>query len=394
MQHATLLVGLSNRGHAWAKTLEDHDRFFIKGISEINQQLLPETGEKYEIPPTNRFTDYQMALDSGQFEVVVLVVPSHLHCSMATLALEAGLHVLVEKPFALRMGEAEEVVQLADRVNKSLTVVQNYRYKENFLELARQIARKPLGQLLAVMGDFRSWRQPKADHELAYPNPMMTIQGVHFLDTLRAILPSPITKVHSVGHRSQLSGWEIPPSGIYSCNVKMEFPSPLPVVTIQKRPSPDIMGSGAFPVNTAISLSTRTARSHIKPKTIKSRFLRPAPMPNRENIFCSIPCITPSPPAPPHQPAAPIISRPSSSSSRSIPQLVFPQTPSPNLRSSESSADLLNDHRIIFAVLNPGKIKFDKFSVFLSRSHRVWHLFLIDLRGFAMRLEHFYSVNA
>lgn len=208
MQHATLLVGLSNRGHAWAKTLEDHDRFFIKGISEIDQQCLHETGEKFEIPQACRFTDYQMALDSGQFEVVVLVVPSHLHCSMAVLALEAGLHVLVEKPFALRMAEAEEVVQLADRVNKSLTVVQNYRYKENFLELARQIARKPLGQLLAVMGDFRSWRQPKADHELAYPNPMMTIQGVHFLDTLRAILPSPITKVHSVGHRSQLSGWE------------------------------------------------------------------------------------------------------------------------------------------------------------------------------------------
>ena len=208
--HATLLAGLGGRGRTWAKALVEHDQFSIEGLLDIDRPVLERTGAELGIPSDCRYTDYQEALSSGRFDVVVLVVPSHLHCAMAKLALEAHVHVLVEKPFALNMKEAEETVELAAKMDTSLTVVQNYRYKETQLELARLLALEPLGELVAVNGEFRIWRQPKADYELAFPNPMMVIQGIHFLDGLRAILPSPIKGVHAVGHRSPISGWQNP----------------------------------------------------------------------------------------------------------------------------------------------------------------------------------------
>ena len=210
MAHGTLLAGLGGRGRTWAKTLIEHDQFSIEGLLDIDRPAIERIGAELGVPSEYRYTDYQEALSSGKFDVVVLVVPSHLHCAMAKLALEARVHVLVEKPFALNMTEAEETVELAAKMDTSLTVVQNYRYGPTQLELARQISLKPLGELVAVAGEFRIWRQPKADYELAFPNPMLVIQGIHFLDGLRAILPSPIKEVHAVGHRSPISGWQNP----------------------------------------------------------------------------------------------------------------------------------------------------------------------------------------
>ena len=84
--------------------------------------------------------------DPGVDLVIITSIPS-THYTFARAALESGKHVVVEKPFVTTSAEGQELVSLAAKQGKSLTVYQNRRWDVDFLTLQTLLAEKNLGAI-------------------------------------------------------------------------------------------------------------------------------------------------------------------------------------------------------------------------------------------------------
>ncbi|NKB72581.1 MAG: hypothetical protein GKR89_36355 [Candidatus Latescibacteria bacterium] len=106
------VVGLRGIGGQHVKNLAQHSRARLAGVADINFQLRTEAAQTHGV---QSYDDYRHLLENAQLDAVVLAVPHHLHAPMALEALEAGLHVFVEKPIANRVSEADQMVALAKK---------------------------------------------------------------------------------------------------------------------------------------------------------------------------------------------------------------------------------------------------------------------------------------
>jgi predicted dehydrogenase len=88
-------------------------------------------------PARARISDYRKVL--GSVQAAVIAVPTTLHCEVGRACLEKGVHVLIEKPLAATLEEADELVALARQKNLVLQVGHVQRYSNAFQALARRV---------------------------------------------------------------------------------------------------------------------------------------------------------------------------------------------------------------------------------------------------------------
>src|SRR5262245_22394403 len=93
------------------------------------------------------FTDPKELLRLPGLQAVSVALPNFLHAPVTIAALNAGLHVMCEKPLALNAQEAEEMVATARRVGKLLMVHFNTRFNETSLLVKQAIEAGELGEL-------------------------------------------------------------------------------------------------------------------------------------------------------------------------------------------------------------------------------------------------------
>lgn len=91
-------------------------------------------------------------------ELVIVNTPNHLHYEQCKQALEAGKHVISEKPFVPTAAQARELIELARRRNLLLTVYQNRRFDGDFLTLQQLIASGALGRIVELESAFQRYR--------------------------------------------------------------------------------------------------------------------------------------------------------------------------------------------------------------------------------------------
>jgi scyllo-inositol 2-dehydrogenase (NADP+) len=96
--------------------------------------------------------------ERGEFDLVVVATPNRTHVPLARAALEAGLAVVVDKPFAPKAAEARELVELANDRDVMLTVFQNRRWDGDFLTARDLVERGELGRVLRFESRFERWR--------------------------------------------------------------------------------------------------------------------------------------------------------------------------------------------------------------------------------------------
>ena len=80
-------------------------------------------------------------------ELVIINTPNETHFPFASQALEAGKHVIVEKPFTVNVQEAEKLIDLAIKKNKLLTVFQNRRWDGDFMTIKKVLNNKLVGKV-------------------------------------------------------------------------------------------------------------------------------------------------------------------------------------------------------------------------------------------------------
>ncbi|RIV85630.1 oxidoreductase [Aurantiacibacter zhengii] len=95
--------------------------------------------------------------------LVVVSSPDHLHGEHAIAALQAGKHVLVDKPFATSLADARRVSEVAEEQGRLLTVFQNRRWDADFLTLRRLLDAGELGDVVHFESHFDRWRPDVAE---------------------------------------------------------------------------------------------------------------------------------------------------------------------------------------------------------------------------------------
>lgn len=100
----------------------------------------------------------QLFADPDGIDLAVIATPNSTHETLAVRALEAGIPVVVDKPFALTADEGLEVIAAAERAGVALSVFQNRRWDSDFLTLRRLIEAGELGQVRRFESRFERWR--------------------------------------------------------------------------------------------------------------------------------------------------------------------------------------------------------------------------------------------
>ena len=107
--------------------------------------------------------DLAAALADPEIDLVVIATPNDLHAPQAHQALEAGKHVVVDKPFTLTVQEAEAVIAHARSANRLLSVFHNRRWDADFLTLQRLIGEGTLGRIRQFTSHYDRFRPTVRD---------------------------------------------------------------------------------------------------------------------------------------------------------------------------------------------------------------------------------------
>lgn len=116
-----------------------------------------------------QFTDVSVCAEPAQvfddpaIDAVVIATPNDLHAPLALAALDAGKHVLVDKPFALDASEAERILKAAEASARVATVFQNRRFDADFLTLRALLQAGTLGAIAECHSHFDRFRPQVRD---------------------------------------------------------------------------------------------------------------------------------------------------------------------------------------------------------------------------------------
>lgn len=168
----------------------------LVGLAGLEADALTSLGETYGIGADGLFPSWQDLVSSGGLDVVSIATPTTLHAPIAVSALDAGLHVLSEKPMAENATVARTMVEAAERNDRVLDVSFNHRRRGDVQALKKIVDAGLLGQIYyAKAGWLRregipglgSWFTRRAT---AGGGPLMDI-GVHMLDMALYLLGEP-----------------------------------------------------------------------------------------------------------------------------------------------------------------------------------------------------------
>ena len=147
------LVGCGRMSHAWLGLLAERDDVEIVALVDPDAAAAERKKGKYGLA-AGVYADLGEALEAvGPDLVLDVAVPEARH-AIVTRALEAGCHVLSEKPMAATLEEAQDLVRVADVAKRSFSVLQNRRYLEPMRSLRGLVEDGTIGRPGFIGADF------------------------------------------------------------------------------------------------------------------------------------------------------------------------------------------------------------------------------------------------
>lgn len=204
--------------HAAAYRQNPHTE--LSFLCDTDSNRLNEVSDELGVSKTT--ADYRELLDDESIQIVSIATPDMLHREMAVAALEAGKHVLCEKPMALTMDDCSAIVQAADSANTHFMVGQVCRFAPGFVLTHSLVQDGLIGNLFLVESEYAhnytsargvgDWRL----HPLRHP----FIGGAcHAVDLLRWIAGNAV-EVHAYANHFTMKEW--PNDDCIVANMKFE----------------------------------------------------------------------------------------------------------------------------------------------------------------------------
>ena len=174
-----------------APFLQVHPGFDLYAVWERSKKLAQ---EKY--PNVKSYDTLDELLKDEAIELVVVNTPNYTHYDYAKQALQAGKHVVVEKPFTVNSKEGKELIQLAKKKKKKLSVYQNRRYDSDYKAIKNVIQENLLGNVIEAEFHFDRYKEevsPKLHKEVPGPGTGSLYDlGSHLIDQALQLFGDPI----------------------------------------------------------------------------------------------------------------------------------------------------------------------------------------------------------
>lgn len=195
---AILSYGMSGRVFH-APFLHTNSGFRLKAVAERHEK---KAGKRY--PDIISYNSVDELLADDEIELVVVNTPNNTHFDYTLRALDAGKHVLLEKPAAATAAEAKQLFDHAHKVNRHLLLYQNRRWDSGFLQVKEIIESGRLGKLQEVyfrMDRFKRALSPKVFKETAATpgNGLVYDLGAHLVDNAIALFGRPLSFTKTTG---------------------------------------------------------------------------------------------------------------------------------------------------------------------------------------------------
>jgi predicted dehydrogenase len=115
----------------------------LVGVCDTEPLMAKQMAERFNAK--GWFTDVKELLNGSQPDVVHITTPPQSHYSLGKLCLEAGCHIYIEKPFTLDALEAEQLIKIAEELNRKVTVGHNLQFSHAAIRMRRLIRSGYLG---------------------------------------------------------------------------------------------------------------------------------------------------------------------------------------------------------------------------------------------------------
>lgn len=188
------VIGVGNMGQHHTRVLSRLKDVELVGVSDINVELGLDTASKYRV---RFFEDYHNLIE--HVDAVCVAVPTRLHHPVGMNCLSAGIHVLIEKPIAANIAEAESLVNAAAESNCILQVGHIERFNPAFKELHNVLRTE---EVLALEARRMSPYSDRANDVSVVLDLM-----IHDIDLLLELAGSAVIKLSASGSRSANSGY-------------------------------------------------------------------------------------------------------------------------------------------------------------------------------------------
>ena len=195
MNHKLGIIGYGGMGH-----LHHHFSPMIGGLEVVAAYDIDRTrvnlAEDLGLKP---YYELEKILNDSEIEIILVATPNNFHKELSIAALEAGKHVLCEKPVTTNSKDLEEIISVARKTNRQFTVHQQRRWDKDFLTVKKVLDEKIIGEPFFVESRVQGsrgipddWRRTKASG-----GGMMFDWGVHLLDQMMWLIDSPVMEVYA-----------------------------------------------------------------------------------------------------------------------------------------------------------------------------------------------------
>lgn len=188
------VIGVGSMGQKHTRVLSLLKDVELVGVSDVNVERGLDTASKYR---ARFFEDYHELLK--HVDAVCVAVPTLLHHAVGMTCLHAGVHVLIEKPIAASIAEAESLVNAAAESHCILQVGHIERFNPAFQELSKILKTE---ELLALEAHRMSPYSDRANDVSVVLDLM-----IHDIDLLLELAGAPIVKLTASGSRAADSGY-------------------------------------------------------------------------------------------------------------------------------------------------------------------------------------------
>ncbi len=198
----------------------------LVALCDLDETRLRELSDTFNIP--RRYTDANALFASGEVDAVSICLPNSLHAPLSIAALEAGLHVLCEKPLADSVAAGQKIVDTAAKAAGKFMICFNRRYRPDLQWIRNILGEQRLGRIYQVrVGWIREAGIPAgwfAEKSASGGGPLIDL-GVHMLDAAMWLLdyPDPLTVSGSVqanfgprGAKMLRRKWQADPSSVFT----------------------------------------------------------------------------------------------------------------------------------------------------------------------------------
>ncbi|MFH1086314.1 MAG: Gfo/Idh/MocA family oxidoreductase [Chloroflexota bacterium] len=151
------MIGCGEIAVATAQGIVRSEHARIVRVMDVDAGVAADLGARHGVPHT---TDLEELLDDGAVQAVYIAVPHYLHAELALRALAAGKHVLVEKPIATTLADADAMLAAAARAGRGLSVAFHAQVSPSLRRVRALVTAGTIGKVMGTRIVYRGCKPP------------------------------------------------------------------------------------------------------------------------------------------------------------------------------------------------------------------------------------------